>query len=232
MGSSKIGLTGARRPPSRLGNFEREPVSNIDVDQLRRSDARGPRRMPACVQTKDLPAFHGYSCDDRRAEVGFVPNSVWQGGCCRLWYPTLFHLLPPLRARPQPPTCSNGRRAWRTMLASPGGRQSADQRGLRLLAQGFQVCPVILDHCVSLDSLEPPACKMNSCNRGAASLILWQQQLSIEVFVLWSNSSSQNSGTSSRPTSGARTMRISQFPAEASETDGAGLPSGMHESRT
>jgi hypothetical protein len=112
------------------------------------------------------------------------------------------------------------------------GRLSADQRGLRLLAQGFQVCPVILDHCVSLDSLEPPACKMNSCNRGAASLILWQQQLSIEVFVLWSNSSSQNSGTSSRPTSGARTMRISQFPAEASETDAAGLPSGMHESRT
>jgi len=101
-----------------------------------------------------------------------------------------------------------------------------------LLAQACRMCAAILHHCVSLDLLELPACKMNSCNPDTASLILWQPQLSREVFVLWSKSSSQNSGRPSRPTSGPRTMRISQLPAEASETDAAGLSSGMDESRT
>jgi hypothetical protein len=111
------------------------------------------------------------------------------------------------------------------------GCQSADERRLRRpLALGFQMFPVILHHCVPLDSFEPPACKMNSCNRDAASSILWQQQLSKEVFVLWSNSSNQSSGTSSRPTCGVRIMRISQLPAEASEIDADS--SGMDESRT
>jgi|tagenome__1003787_1003787.scaffolds.fasta_scaffold20330099_1 hypothetical protein len=93
------------------------------------------------------------------------------------------------------------------------------------------MCPVMPHPCISLWLFEAPACNMNSCNLNTASLILWQQQLSREVFVLWSNSSSQNSGTPSRPTSGPRTMRISQLPAEASETEAAGLSPGMDESR-
>ena len=86
----------------------------------------------------------------------------------------------------------------------------------------------------SLFAVSPPspACATKLSKIGTASLIRRQQKLSMALFVLWSNSSSQNSGTRSRSDSGPRTMRISQPATETSETEASGLSSGMDERRT
>ena len=58
------------------------------------------------------------------------------------------------------------------------------------------------------------------------------EKLSMAFFVLWSNNPSRNSGARSRSASGTRTIRISQFATEASDTEASGLSSGIDESRT
>ena len=67
-------------------------------------------------------------------------------------------------------------------------------------------------------------CDMKSSNTAAASLIVSHRELSTDVSVTWSNNSSQNSGMPSKSASRPRNMRISQFPMEASDTDGFEYP--------
>ena len=70
-------------------------------------------------------------------------------------------------------------------------------------------------------------CDMKSSNIAAASLIVSHRELSTDVSVTWSNNSSQNSGMPSKSVSRPRNMRISQFPMEASDTDGFETSTGI-----
>jgi hypothetical protein len=205
-------------------------VSNLDVDQAEASGPRGPTHAglrPNRTIFPHVTAIHAMIAEPRSIRAEFVLSA----GAAACGADT-FSSAAAIARSP-----SRQRFQWAASLANVArfcGRVADALINAASAAcwRRASICPVILHPCVSQELFGSPACKMNSCNLDTASLILWQQQLSTEVFVPWSNSSSQNSGRPSRPTSGPRTMRISQLPAEASETDAAGLSAGMDESRT